>query len=161
MSPDRRHRQGHRVAVRINNVGDTLTPRHGRGFAEHSHTFDTERLDRPVDIVDVNEHLEANAFARGEPVLLFGPLAGDDRDLVLGAAKSDVAWIAVLRKLKVPLEPKCLIKGRRARDAHGEDDGKGTTDDRLRIRHALGQRRQMSLEVRLLQLCDGGLDAGE
>ena len=155
MSADGRHRQGHRVAVRIKHVGDTLTPRHRRRVTEHVYSCLAEDLNREVDVIHVDEHLETNAFAPNQAVLRPGPVGSDNSDLVLASAKSDVAWIANLRKLKVSLEAQSLIEGGGASDTCGEDDGKRTIGDRRRIRRGLRQRCVMTPEERTPAVASG------
>src|SRR6266496_5979405 len=83
------HRQGHRVTVRIKHVGDTLTPRHRRRVTEHVYSCLAEDLNREVDVIHVDEHLETNAFAPNQAVLRPGPVGSDNSDLVLASRSEE------------------------------------------------------------------------
>lgn len=108
-----------------------------------------------IDVIDVDEHLEAHSIASSEPILLVGPLGCDDRNLRLSAAQSDVARIALGWKLKVTLEPEFLVERGGPRDMRSEDDREGSGGDwsRLcpRLRQCAGMPVKRSTELALMK----------
>ena len=122
-------RQRDRVSVRIGHVRDALAPRHVGRLPEHGHAAGSQLVDEPVEIVDVDEELEADAVADREAVLLVRPPGSDDCDLVGAAAESDVPRLALGRELEVPLEAEALVERRGGGYVGREDDREGAFCD--------------------------------
>jgi hypothetical protein len=106
-----------RVSVGIAHVRHPFAPRHVGGLGEDRRALRPERLDDGLDLIHVDEQLEPDSFTHRSAVLLLWPFRGDDRELVVSATQTDVARLALGRKLKVRLEAEQLVERGRLGDA--------------------------------------------
>src|SRR4051812_9923535 len=89
---------GHGVAVGVRDEADALPPWHLRGLADDRNAGVDESGEQPVDVVDVDEQLEAHTGADNEPVVLLRPAGGHDGQLgATSPSQPDIARTTIGR----------------------------------------------------------------
>lgn len=103
-------RERDRVAVGVSDCRDALSIRHVLGLLQDGYGRVGELAEHPVEIGDVDIHLEPGTVADQQPEALGCPPTVDDRQLAtsIGTPQPDVAGLAVLGLLDVSVEAQQL-----------------------------------------------------
>lgn len=112
----RRLREGDRIALGVEHVGHALAPWHELGLPEDRGAGRRAQVaDQRVEVVDVDEQLEARRGAGLEAHQPARRLDGGDRQLgAARAAHADEAGLALRRETEVLLEAEAGVEGRDA-----------------------------------------------